>query len=85
MESGMSKTTCWSGATLVLLFPSGIIHAQDTESARAEMGFVAARGNSSTETANAKIEMCDETDHSDHRGFRALCPSCWCAMKRRAW
>jgi len=53
----MSNSILRSGATLALLFASGIVHAQDTWSTRAEMGFVAARGNSSTETANAKVEI----------------------------
>jgi putative salt-induced outer membrane protein len=43
-----------------LLFASGSVQAQDAWSTRAEAGFVAARGNSSTATANAKIEIIRE-------------------------
>jgi putative salt-induced outer membrane protein len=46
--------------TAALLFVSGTVHAQDAWSTRGEAGFVAARGNSSTETANAKIEIIRE-------------------------
>lgn len=58
----MSKATFRSGAAVALLFASAIVHAQDTWATRAEMGFVAARGNSSTETANAKVEIVREID-----------------------
>jgi putative salt-induced outer membrane protein len=46
--------------TVALLFASGALHAQDSWSTRAEAGFVAAHGNSSAETANAKIEIIRE-------------------------
>src|SRR5690242_12711436 len=60
MESGMSKSTFRVGMTAASLFTSAMVHAQDSWSTRAEAGFVAAHGNSSTETANAKIEIIRE-------------------------
>jgi putative salt-induced outer membrane protein len=46
--------------TVAALFASRMAHAQDSWSTRAEAGFVSAHGNSSTETANAKIEIVRE-------------------------
>jgi putative salt-induced outer membrane protein len=43
-----------------LLLSSGMVHAQDAWSTRAEAGFVAAHSNSSTETANTKMEIIRE-------------------------
>jgi putative salt-induced outer membrane protein len=56
----MSKSTFGVGMLAASLFASGTVHAQNSWSTRAETGFVAAHGNSSTETANAKIEMIRE-------------------------
>jgi putative salt-induced outer membrane protein len=47
-------------ATTALLLAIGNARAQDSWSTRNEVGFVAARGNSSAETANAKIEIIRE-------------------------
>jgi putative salt-induced outer membrane protein len=46
----------------VVLLASATVNAQDTWSTRSEIGFVAARGNSSTETANAKVEIVREVN-----------------------
>ncbi|HEU4626508.1 MAG TPA: DUF481 domain-containing protein [Steroidobacteraceae bacterium] len=56
----MSESSFWSGAALVSLFATTVAHAQDTWTTRAELGFVAAHGNSSTKTANAKVEIARE-------------------------
>jgi putative salt-induced outer membrane protein len=50
------------GMTAAVLFASGTVYAQDSWSTRAEAGFVSAHGNSSTETANAKIEIIREVN-----------------------
>ena len=56
----MSKSTVATLATVALLLGSGMARAQDSWSTRDEIGFVAARGNSDAETANAKIEVVRE-------------------------
>jgi putative salt-induced outer membrane protein len=56
----MRKTTVGVLATLALLLVSATAGAQDAWSTRNEFGFVAARGNSSAATANAKIEVIRE-------------------------
>jgi len=56
----MSKSTVAVLATVALLLTGGLARAQDSWSTRDEVGFVAARGNSDAETANAKIEVIRE-------------------------
>lgn len=56
----MSKSSVASLATAALLLATDSASAQDSWSTRDEIGFVAARGNSDAETANAKIEVIRE-------------------------
>jgi putative salt-induced outer membrane protein len=59
MELGMRKSIVATVITLGVLASPGA-HAQNSWSTRSELGFVASRGNTSTETANAKIQVIRE-------------------------
>jgi putative salt-induced outer membrane protein len=59
MELGMRKSIVATVITLGVLASAGA-HAQNSWSTRSELGFVASRGNTSTETANAKIQVIRE-------------------------
>ncbi len=55
----MRKSIVGVVATLAIFVIKGAI-AQDAWSTRSELGFVAARGNTSAETGNAKVEIVRE-------------------------
>jgi putative salt-induced outer membrane protein len=58
----MSKAIVVSGFVLAGTISTSAVQAQAAEwSSRSEVGFVAARGNTATETANAKLEVIRET------------------------
>ena len=59
MELRMRKSIVATVITLAALL-SVRAHAQDSWSTRSELGFVASRGNTSTETGNAKIQVIRE-------------------------
>ena len=56
----MRKSTV--GLLLVLVSGGGAAHAQDSWASKSELGYVAARGNSSTDSANAKVQIVREVN-----------------------